>query len=64
VHESPDIAAKIIQQLYAGSIVRVLEGPVCKNGLIFWKVENALIPGGAGWTAEGDGKNYYLEPIQ
>ena len=64
VREVPDAAAKIIHQIYPGGIVRVLEGPVCKNGLVFWKVENSLIPGGVGWTAEGDGKEYYLEPIQ
>jgi hypothetical protein len=40
----------------------VLEGPICADGLIFWKVENELIPGGAGWTAEGNGKEYWLEP--
>jgi hypothetical protein len=64
VREAPDTGAKIIHQIYPGGIVRVLEGPVCTNGLVFWKVENALIPGGVGWTAEGDGNEHYLEPIQ
>ncbi len=39
-------------------------GPVCADGLVFWKVENPDIPGGVGWTAEGDGVEYYLEPHQ
>lgn len=64
VREAPHTSAEIIQQLYPGEIVRVLEGPVCENGLVFWKVENQSIPGGVGWTAEGDGIEYYLEPIQ
>ena len=64
VREKPDTSAKIIYQIYAGTIVRVVEGPVCTNGLVFWKVENSLIPGGTGWTAEGDGQEYYLEPVQ
>jgi hypothetical protein len=64
VRDAPHTGAKIIQQLYPGEIVRVVEGPVCENGLVFWKVENALIPGGVGWTAEGDGKetSFFLEP--
>jgi hypothetical protein len=64
IREAPDSGATIIHQIYPGGIVRVVEGPVCKNGLVFWKVENALIPGGAGWTAEGNGKEYYLEPVK
>jgi hypothetical protein len=62
VREAPDTGAKRIYQIYPGTIVRVLEGPVCANGLVFWKVENKNIPGGVGWTAEGDEREYYLEP--
>jgi hypothetical protein len=64
VREAPDTTAKIIYQIYPGGIVHVVEGPVCTNGLVFWKVANTLIPGGTGWTAEGNGKEYFLEPIQ
>jgi hypothetical protein len=39
----------------------VVEGPVCADELVFWRVENSTIPGGTGWTAEGDGKEYWLE---
>ena len=63
VREAPDTGAKIIERIDPGAIVRVVEGPVCEDGLVFWKVESALIPGGVGWTAEGDGKEYYLEPM-
>jgi hypothetical protein len=42
--------------------MKVIEGPVCADGLIFWKVENNSIPDGTGWTAEGDGAEYWLEP--
>ena len=62
VRSAPDTSAEIIYQLYPGSIVRVSEGPVCDNSLIFWKVENEFIPGDTGWTAEGNGNNYYMEP--
>jgi hypothetical protein len=60
VRSEPKIADNIISLLYPGSIVKILEGPVCADGLVFWKVENAAIPGGMGWTAEGDGKEYWL----
>jgi hypothetical protein len=52
----------VVSWLYPGANVQVLGGPVCSSDLVFWKV---AIPGyGSGWTAEGDGKNYYLEPYQ
>jgi hypothetical protein len=61
VRSSPSTAADVIYQIYPGTIVKVLEGPICADGLVFWKVENRAIPGGSGWTAEGDGTEYYLE---
>jgi hypothetical protein len=64
VRSSPETNAEIITQLYPGEIVLVSEGPICADGLVFWKVEHKSIPGGAGWTAEGDMKEYFLEPIQ
>ena len=64
VRSSPDTNAEIISQLYAGDILLVSDGPICADGLVFWKVENKTIPGGVGWTAEGDGKEYFLEPYK
>jgi hypothetical protein len=39
----------------------VLEGPVCADGLAYWRVE---YNGQVGWTAEGSGDTYWAEPIQ
>ena len=64
VRLEPATSAEIIVLLDPGSVVRVIEGPVCADELVFWRVENTSIPGGVGWTAEGDGREYYLEPIQ
>jgi hypothetical protein len=44
------------------NVVKVIKGPICADGLIFWKLENDSIPSGVGWTAEGDGQEYWLEP--
>jgi hypothetical protein len=62
VRSASSANADVIAQIYPGHTVRVVEGPVCANGLVFWKVESEAIPGGMGWTAEGDGKEYWLEP--
>jgi len=62
VRTEPSKGDNSLGKIYPGALVRVLEGPVCSDGLVYWKVESAQIPGGAGWTAEGDGKNYWLQP--
>lgn len=64
VRSAPNTGAEVVAQIYPGTSVQVLEGPVCADGLVFWKVENASIPSGAGWTAEGDGSEYFLEPYR
>ena len=62
VRAGPSLGNNIIAQLPPGTIVEVLEGPVCAEGLVFWKVDSDLIAGGVGWTAEGDVREYYLQP--
>jgi hypothetical protein len=64
VRSEPVKGDNTIAQIYPGETVKVLEGPVCADGLIFWKVENANIPDGSGWTAEGDKTDYWMEPLQ
>lgn len=60
VRSGPSTGQPIIGLLYPGSVIRLIEGPICADGLVFWKVESELIPGGVGWTAEGNGAEYYL----
>jgi hypothetical protein len=50
-----------IGQIPAGAEFAVLEGPVCADGLAYWRVEYS---GQLGWTAEGSGDTYWAEPIQ
>lgn len=57
-------ADEIIGLLHPGAVMKLIEGPVCADGLIFWKVENDSIPSSVGWTAEGDGQEYWLEPYK
>lgn len=60
----PKMGDNVIGKLYAGTVVKILEGPVCADGLIFWKVESDTMPPSTGWTAEGNGKEYWLEPYK
>lgn len=62
VRSTPDTSSQVVAQLRPGQPVVILEGPACNEGLIFWKVQSDVIPGGQGWTAEGDGVAYYLAP--
>jgi Tol biopolymer transport system component len=55
-------AARTIALLDPGKVISVTEGPVCAHGLVFWKVADDSIPGGLGWAAEGDEREYWLEP--
>jgi len=52
--------SRTIRYIPAGSQISVLEGPVCVSGYLWWKVNyNGVI----GWTAEGIGNVYWLEPL-
>lgn len=53
----------VIAQIYSGMLVTVVDGPVCADDLVFWKIEHDSIPGGSGWTAEGNGaQKHWLNP--
>jgi dipeptidyl aminopeptidase/acylaminoacyl peptidase len=62
VRSEPGTAGEIVAMLQPGAAVVLLEGPVCADGLVFWKVQNPEIPVGVGWTAEGNGTDYWLVP--
>jgi dipeptidyl aminopeptidase/acylaminoacyl peptidase len=62
VRSAPETGNNTIAMLPPQTVMDVLEGPVCASGMVFWKVHNALIPGGTGWTAEGNLTEYWLEP--
>jgi uncharacterized protein YraI len=59
VRSSPSTSAQRIGQIPGGASFQILEGPICGDGLTFWRVNyNGLI----GWTAEGQDREYWLEP--
>jgi hypothetical protein len=50
----------ILMNIPGGGIFDVLEGPVCtSNGIAWWRVN---YDGTIGWTGEGQGTTYWVEP--
>ncbi len=64
VRSRPSTGGKVVSQLDPGMVFKLLEGPTCADGFVFWRVEHASIPGGSGWTAEGDLAEYFVEPVE
>lgn len=62
VRSEPLKADNAIGYVTPGAILDILEGPICADNIVFWLVISDTIPGGSGWTAEGDGVEYWLEP--
>ena len=61
IRNIPAKQGKIIDRAQPGESMKVLDGPVCRDGWTWWKVRltrSHLI----GWTAEGDGDTYWLKP--
>lgn len=56
----PSMSAELLGKIPAGASFAVLEGPVCSDGLAYWKVD---YNGQVGWTAEGRGSEYWVEPV-
>jgi hypothetical protein len=40
--------------------MKIIEGPVCQDGYLWWKIQKDN--GISGWSAEGEPWMYYLEP--
>ncbi len=49
----------ILGNLPVGTILQILNGPVCLDGYNWWLVQSGDL---VGWTAEGNFPNYWLEP--
>ncbi|MFW5692419.1 MAG: hypothetical protein ACOCX3_03625 [Chloroflexota bacterium] len=57
-------AGDYIMEIAEGTVVNVIDGPICVDGYYWWNLqfqsENATV---GGWSAEGTGGDYWLEPL-
>ena len=59
VRQSPSTSSELVGLLQPGEAFKILDGPKCGDGLVYWYVES-LETGLKGWTAEGDEDGYWL----
>lgn len=59
IRSGPSYQNLIIGRIPAGGVFTVLSGPYCNQNTAWWQVEYG---GVVGWTVEGIGNIYYLEP--
>ncbi len=57
----PGVDSALIGQLPEGAAVVVAGGPVCADGMVWWQVRYEET---TGYTSEGQGSTYWLEPAQ
>ncbi len=55
----PDSSAELLGVIPEGAVMDVIGGPVCAGGYGWWQV---VYDGQTGWTAEGEGIDYWLQP--
>lgn len=60
VRDAANPGGSLLGQIPAGGTFTVLDGPVCEGGRAWWQVDYS---GLIGWTVEGSGSEYYLEPV-
>ena len=61
VRENPMIGSPRTGQIQPGGTFDVLDGPVCGEGYVWYRVRTTAFEG---WTAEGGNNEYWLEPVQ
>ncbi len=61
LHKEPGKETERAGWIQPGEHVRILEGPMCADGWVWWKVET-LSGGYQGWANEGDEQDYWLIP--
>ncbi len=56
----PATTSALLTSIPGEGVFAVLEGPVCTENMAWWKVQ---YNGQMGWTAEGQGTSYWVEPM-
>ena len=62
LRSSPQIGkSTFTKNLAEGTRIRVIGGPICAEGYLWWKIRTR--EGAEGWSAEGTWSEYYMEPF-
>jgi len=60
LREQPSTQATIITEIPSNAVFTVIAGPQCDDeGNVWWQVD---LDGVVGWTAEGQGSEYFIQP--
>jgi len=60
VRDNASLDANVLGTLTEDDVFTVTDGSICADGYAWWFIETGEF---AGWTAEGEGDTYWLEPI-
>jgi hypothetical protein len=60
LRDQPSASGNMIGSIPGEEIFAVLEGPVCAENMAWWRVQYL---GQMGWTPEGQGNVYWLDPL-
>lgn len=60
LRDNPGLNSNGVMNVPRGEAVLVLEGPVCADSFVWWRVQLGI--GTSGWMAEGSLEEYFLEP--
>lgn len=61
VRTSAGLNSTYLGLIEPGEEVDILDGPICSDNMVWWKVDNRK--GLIGWTSEGDLNSYWLVPV-
>lgn len=59
----PSTSAAVFEMLELGKEFRVVGGPECADGFVWWEIEYDNHPN-TYWVAEGENDNYHIEPLE
>lgn len=60
LRQEASTGSRVLVAIPEGGEFAVMDGPVCADGYAWWQVNyNGVI----GWTAEGEGSTYWVEPL-
>jgi len=61
LRSAPTTNSQLLGQIPGGGVFSVLEGPSCdQTGIAWWRVTYQNL---TGWTGEGQGDTYWVEPM-